>query len=70
MTGRELQKEFTMLKQVDFGVFPLLEPGDSTLLVFNVQVADSVHGSILAGPFIAGDQHVTILDSFLPTPCL
>jgi hypothetical protein len=65
VTGRELQKEFSILQQVDFGAFPMLEPGESTLLMFNVQVADSVHGSVLAGPFTAGDQHVTILDSFL-----
>jgi hypothetical protein len=65
VTGRELRNEVSIFKQFDFGAFLLLEPGDSTLLAFSVQVADSVHGSILAGPFAAGDQHVTILDSFL-----
>jgi len=68
LRGGGLQGGISGFEQIEFDSLPGLEPGSSTTISFRAQVADPANGLHRAGPFFAGDQYYSIVDSFLLYP--
>ncbi len=64
ISGNELPGYFSVFDRVVFDTISVLEPGDMIEFHFRVKVNSLANGWQQVGPFTAGDQFETVLDSF------
>lgn len=61
--GSEPPQGISLFEEIVFGTIPVLEPGDTSQLLFKVQLTESLEGLVQTGPFMARDLFNSLLDS-------
>ena len=65
LSGSEYPEGVSVFERIEFDPLPALQPEERRTITFRAQMAAKVKGSQKAGPFTAGDQYVSLQDSFL-----